>query len=489
MITRPDFHIGIQEIRGLLRPNYTVQDIDSLIDLLGRHHTLELQRTPMGGNPALTLVTGESGIYQPGMCLKAAREDLLDCWPRDLVMQAIAERIAAGDPKLAAACRLGRDQWKHGIWYMLKHYHLFRNLFADILKPEGDARVENQANFPSARLDAFDPRKRRVWGHKQNDAYAFVLWFIMTRINAGDVNGLYDSLLHPYAGSYIALLHHLWRKSNVHTDEDMGAWEDRPAVHGSSIASVAVAQLQLRRYIERNPVLHPDGKLLWENDGTPFHVELAEVIRIGDNCVGTVQQLGTNECVLPFVRTADLAQLNPLLLDALGDEQVFSDEYVDGIVANIKAHLMGDHGFARYVTPDVDTWNGRTNMVEFAQNNTPMQWAHGNPTLCVIKGRRYLRTKNPADLADAITWFNRSLGSVTRWWKPEEVPPWGMGDQASDVWYFPEGYCRNSQTGAWAPDENYMLAWGQSMLVTALHTMKQCAALKAELDAAQAPKS
>jgi homoserine kinase len=31
MITRPDFHIGTQEIRGVLRPNYTLQDIDSII--------------------------------------------------------------------------------------------------------------------------------------------------------------------------------------------------------------------------------------------------------------------------------------------------------------------------------------------------------------------------------------------------------------------------------------------------------------------------
>jgi hypothetical protein len=149
---------------------------------------------------------------------------------------------------------------------------------------------------------------------------------------------------------------------------------------------------------------------------------------------------------------------------------------------------MGDHGFARYITPYVDTWNGRTDVIEFAQNNTPMQWAHGSPTLCVIKGRRYLRTKNPADLADAITWFNRALGSVTRWWKQDEVPPWGMGDQDSDVWYMPEGFERNSQTGEWHPDENYMLAWGQSMLVVALNTMKQCAALNAELDAAKASK-
>src|SRR5262249_19600035 len=135
-------------------------------------------------------------------------------------------------------------------------------------------------------------------------------------------------------------------------------------------------------------------------------------------CKETLAALGTNESKTPFVRTADLAQLNPLVLQALSGQKVIDDETVVAILHNLERELMYEHGFRRYVG---DIWDGREFRTDLVRGQEEANWVHGSPMMSIVLGDLFQRTGK----VEFLTWqtyhFTRALAGVNADWRTPEA--------------------------------------------------------------------
>lgn len=447
---RPAFRKNNAELASHIRDSYTVGQLNDILALLAKHNTLTLRRYRAGGSSAVTILDADS--------LESALGDNLQyMWTRDSVLQACAELFATSDKQLMNAMKITQDQWRKGLLYNLRIYENNQGDFVNIIDGKVSGRHEAAASHPPIRFNAQSPKGVPwPWSHKQNDAHGFLNFLLFWNLNQKRLFWS-DPDVSSLAGAYSTLLHHLFITTNVWTDEDFGAWEDTPAIHFSSVLCVAVSLAEQLDYIRHSGSLH------YHTFGRDWNVHERGVEKLLHNCLDTLKVLGTNESVHPFIRTADLAQLNGLLLQTLCNRQLVDDHTVDRIITNLETDLMGEYGIARY---HGDVWDGRERRHEFEPGRDEMEWCHGSPTIAFILGDRYLRTGDEKYLEWATYHFNRGLGSITA------------------EWVTPEAYRIDKVSKQWEPDENRPLAWTQSVTAMALGMMKQCYAKKARLDAA-----
>jgi hypothetical protein len=446
--SRSAFRKNNPDLAQRLKESYTVDELNQLIALLEQHSTLTLRRYRSGGASAVTILDADS--------LESALGDNLQfMWTRDSVIQALAENLILTDPELMRATRVSPDQWRRGLLYNLKFYELNQGDFVNIIDGRVSGRHEAASAHPAIRFNAQSLKGLPwPWSHKQNDAHGFLNFLLFWQLNAGSIS-LADPSVNTVAAPYATLLHHVFDKVNVWTDEDFGAWEDIPAIHFSSILCVAVSLAEQLDFVRKAGSVH------FYAFGRDWEVSEKRIERLLNSCLEKLKELGTNESLHPFTRSVDLAQLNGLLLQALSGRQLIDDATVDRIIQNLENELMGECGIGRYKG---DVWDGRERRLEFESDRDEMEWCHGSATLAFILGERYLRTGDEHYLDWAIYHLNRTLGSITK------------------EWVLPEAYCIDKVSKQWEPDENRPLAWTQSVTAMALAMIKRCAAKKASLE-------
>ncbi|HMY04452.1 MAG TPA: diguanylate cyclase, partial [Candidatus Obscuribacter sp.] len=90
------------ELGQLIRPNYSLAELEAVRKALVEHKTLRLRRYSSGGHSAVTVVE------QDDKTLEAAIDGLLVFhWDRDNIMQTLAEPCQAGGQELSISCSVG----------------------------------------------------------------------------------------------------------------------------------------------------------------------------------------------------------------------------------------------------------------------------------------------------------------------------------------------------------------------------------------------
>lgn len=429
------------ELGQLIRPNYSLDELEAIRKALVEHKTLRLRRYSSGGHSAVTVVE------QDDKTLEAAIDGLLVFhWDRDNIMQTLAELRFAEDAELNQGLNIAPDAWRRGLLASLIHHKKRDFRFMDIILDRASGLPHDYMRRPHIRYNPISLEEvGDPWGHGQNDSLSFINFMTYYAINSGRLN-LLDSDVADLALSFSALTHAFFWKVNVWQDRDLGAWEDCVGVHWSSVACALISLREQLVYMSKT------SGIKYNKDGHELVVDANGVSQLIEKCEAKLRQLGINEFVEDngYKRDADLAQINPLLLAAFSGRPVLDDANTVAVLENVERVLMSPIGMRRYLN---DRWDGRINRDDLAPGEEA-QWCHGSPQMSYIWGDLYLRTGDERYFQKQLFHFNRGLASV------------------SPRWLMPEAWIIDQRSRQWVPDANEPLAWAQSMLGLSQAQMK-----------------
>ncbi len=439
------------QVEKFVAPTYSQSDLKKLKRFLTEKGTLDLRRYSSGGHSAVTIGTDRS--------LESAISGLLIMhWDRDNIMQALAERED------------GLSQWHSGLKASLKHHYRYRHRFIDMI--EGKSDKKSQMQRPHIRYNAVSlDELSEPWGHAQNDALSFITFLLF--FDALESNRSIDG---QEALAYAVLLPHYLDAVKVEHDLEMGAWEDKRAVHASSLLVVLAALRQEYEYVTRH------GTITAKIDGREYRVDEAFLRQLLLRVKKSLKTILPNEYVesdqndtradKSKVRKFDSALVNGLLLGALSANGIISDKMTATVLAGLEANLMGADGVARYPH---DIWDGRTDRHDLKRGQEA-QWCHVSPLMSVVYGDLYRRTGHKVYFDKQTEHFNRALSHINeRYAIPEAyiVEPPGAGKAGSNA--------KEKTKVNWIADANEPLAWGQAALRLAFNGMEKSLVHSADL--------
>jgi len=431
------------EVARLIKPTYTLADLEAVRAALVSHNTMTLRRYPTGGQSAVTILDTEKTLYS------ALDGSLYNMWDRDNIMQCLAELTLAEDSDLRGVLSVDTKAWRHGMIAALEHHKKGDFRFVDMCLGRASGYPKDYMRRPHIRYNPISLLEcGDNWGHGQNDSLSFLNFMLFHGLKTGRLQWD-DSDLQPSALSFATLLHGLFWTIHVWEDFDLGAWEDCVGQHWSSIACVLVSLREQHAFLKAI-----DKKLHLNKDGHDFWVTESGVQELIEKCENKLREIGLNEFITSesgATRSVDLAQLNPLLLAAFAGRPVVDDANTVAVLEKIEAELLGHIGLRRYAD---DLWDGRVNRHDFGKKEEA-QWVHGSPQMSFIYGDLYQRTGEERFLEKQVLHFNRALASI------------------SPRWLTPEAWIIDVHTRQWVADENEPLAWAQSMFVLALAGMKK----------------
>jgi phosphorylase kinase alpha/beta subunit len=384
--------------------------------------------------------------------LESAVEGLLIYqWDRDSMMQALAEFAVALDSDLGAGLHISPDAWKDGLIACMLHHCLYQYRFMRIIS--GEVSGMDMRNRPHIRYSPFSLYELPVdWGHAQNDALGMINFLLFWAVNRGHLDWS-DSRIQSVGHSFAVLLHHYFCAVHVWADWDLGAWEDWPAEHASSIG-VVVAGLR-----EQREFMLAHGDIGFEVNGKRWVVTVSGVNDLLHRCESKLQEVLPNEYIRTTdaarslggaVRSVDSALVNALLLSAWSGRALLDDAMTLQIIDNIERKLLGHIGICRYPR---DVWDGRMHRGDL-QEGESAQWCHVSPMISVVLGELYRRTGQERFLRHQTWHFNRALAHV------------------NERGQIPEAYIVHPVTRQWVSDANEPLAWAQAMTLLAFAGMK-----------------
>ena len=428
------------ELGKLIRPTYTLDELESIRQAFISHNTLTLRRYSSGGHSAVTVLDDKT--------LEAAVDGLLVFhWDRDNIMQVLAELRLSEEPQLKQGFNIAPDAWRKGLLASLIHHKKRDFRFLDIISGRVSGLPHDYMRRPHIRYNPISLEEvGDPWGHGQNDSLSFINFMIYYALNTSRIN-LHDDDFLDVALSFSAMTHALFWKVNVWQDQDLGAWEDTVGVHWSSVACVLISLREQLEYIEKT-----GHNVHYYKGGHNLHVDANGLRQLITKCETTLRQLGTREFVQGnhYTRQADLAQINPLLLAAISGKPVLDDANTVAVLEGVESELTSPIGMRRYIN---DLWDGRVNRNDFGIGEEA-QWCHGSPQMSYIYGDLYLRTHDERFFDKQVYHFNRGLASV------------------NERWLIPEAWIIGKRSRQWVPDANEPLAWAQSMLVLSMVQMK-----------------
>jgi len=436
--------------------HYTLAELRSIISLLAGRGTLNLHRWANGACSAVTPPLVDISE------LKATRqgENLLYCWLRDNGLQAWGEWMTNRSPFLTQLAPLSRpNQWRGGADCFLNHYRDNAWKFRRIILGETWPEHPNASEHPPVVLDLDLGPVGRPWGHIQHDAHGIFSALLHARLNDGSLD--WDEPTRNLLLPYMVLLHAYHWKLQVWQHWDFGCWERHPvAQHWSSICPLAIGFALQRDFLEAN-----GHEFAYTLEGHEYKLHVKGVRELLDQCVGVLNELGTNEFIRSTygTRTADLAKLNGLFLQAVTGAHVVDDATAVAIVRQI-LDLMGEHGCRRF---EGDPWDGRVDRSDIEFPAQQAQWCHAAPQLVPVLLDLYERTGQPWLLDEAHLRLGMGLGSIT------------------EDWTGAEAYIIHPETRLWTPDDNRPFAWWASMMRCALASMERFLGTQAVL----APKA
>jgi Glycosyl hydrolases family 15 len=363
-------------------------------------------------------------------------------WVRDNVHVA-HNLIETGE--VAAGCK--------AVAALARFYHRYRHRFLAILERRADPSDTNQRphiRFDGTRLEELPER----WSHAQNDALGYFLWILCRLLRAGQLEPTAERLsLVPLFVTYFEALPY-W------LDADSGHWEEQRKVEASSIGAALAALGEVQRLAEERAELG-----LWEALGP---ARLADLIREGRGALDATLPWETRPSATDPGRRYDAALL--FLVEPLS---VVREAQARGIVADVREHLLGEHGIRRYLgdsywAPDyrhhlapeertVEVSGGRARRDALARPGLEAQWCIFDPVLSSYFGRRYRSSGDPADLDQQVWHLNRCLAQLT-----------GAKDPAGPL-CCPEAYFL--EDGYWIPNDHTPLLWTQANLRMAFRSL------------------
>ncbi len=433
-----EFVVHNSSLQPLINTSYQLEDIDKILSELENSRTLSITRLPNGGSTAVTITDTLS-------LASALGDNLINAWDRDSILQAIAEQAVAADEHLSERLSIQRDAWKRGLLWSLWHHCINQERFIRILSGEAPA---DGMNYPAVRVNPVTGQvPAGPWNHKQHDALGFILHLLFWQLNHQGLSWE-DEALKSLAVPYATLLIKLFEKVSVWSEPDDSAWEfGNSGLHLSSLGIVVLALEELLEFLSTHGTL----KYL------TYEVTSADVASMIEKCKQSLQTIGSRESVWSGgSRDCDLAQLNALLLQAVSNRVLFSEQQVEEILLRIESSLVGKHGVRRFAG---DVWNGRTNNATTAPGEEA-QWTIGAPAISVIYGWLFRVTNQPKYLERQAAYFSRTLAGVDADWR------------------LPEAYILDKGQMVWVPDENKPLAWAQSMVILALAAMRSSLKVK-----------
>lgn len=424
------------QVEKLALPNYGLSDLTRLENLLYEHNTFKLRRYSSGGHSAVTVSDDRS--------LEKALDGMLILhWDRDNIMQALAEKKAAGQYGIA------QGQWRRGLDASILHHFQYRGHFIETIA-KADEDIPEKISRPHIRYNPVSLQESsESWGHAQNDALSFIGYLLFRSLNEG------SPALDKKQLSYAVLLPLYFDKIDVSSDFDLGAWEDKRAEHASSIGAALSYLLEERQYVEKH------GALSLKIGDKTYKVDKELLDKLIEKCRAKLKEILPNEYVRAdasdtradksAVRPVDAALVNALILGSLSGKPVVDDAMALTIIDNIENKLMGKYGIARYPR---DIWDGRVDRKDLKEREEA-QWCHVSPMISVVFGEMYRRTGKEEYFKRQVEHFNRGLSHI------------------NERFNIPEAYIVDPQSRRFKCDENEPLAWAQSVTLLSLLDLKE----------------
>jgi hypothetical protein len=416
-----------------IRDHYTADDIAGIRQFLDSQGTFHFAALPTGLFPAAHLsARGEYSGYDK-------------VWVRDNMHVAHSLYIT-GQPELGVKA----------VRSTLDYFHRYQHRFDAVIRGEVDPEVP--MNRPHIRFDGKTLQEvDDDWSHAQNDALGYVLW-LACRMAADDALALSAADL-----QLLGRFPLYFRAIRYWQDKDSGHWEEKRKVEASSIG-VVVAGLRALRAL-----LTTRGIDTLAVDGEPVSAALLDtLIGAGDQALASILPA---ECIDP----ADYRAYDAALLFLIYPLNVVSPDQQNAILANVEAHLRGEHGIRRYLNDSFwcanydelmneskRTSNVSEDMSErdaLVKPGQEAQWCVFDPIMSVIYGQRYLVSGDPADAQRQLVYFNRALSQLTG------------SDSGFREFLCPELYYLKRDH--YVPNDVTPLLWTQANLLIAFEAMKR----------------
>lgn len=325
-----------------------------------------------------------------------------------------------------------------------------RRRFVDIIEGRADPAIA--MNRPHVRFEGQSLSElQEPWGHKQNDALGYFLWFACKMLRS------IPDRAWPELLPTLALFPRFFHSVRFWQDDDSGHWEEEEAVHASSIG-VALAGLLALRHLQDQA---EPRRVLAENGASCDLVE--ELCEAGRRALAAIlpnESIDSQAC-----RTADAA-----LLFLIYPLDVVDDESALRIIRRVRDELQGEIGVARYRgdtfwAPDYKervSAAQRTGFVAAADERLRIdvpsgqeaQWCLFDSTLSTIHGQRFLRHGHDEDLERQVEYLNRALAQLTK--AADGFTPF----RCPEAYYLARGH--------WTPNDATPLLWAQADLQLSL---------------------
>ncbi len=364
---------SIEALRGLIRPKYTLEQVEEIERMLVNGGTFILQPESDGTLPAAGPGNGVT--------------DYKERWLRDQMQVADVE-FACGDADIAvgvvkAAMRQSLTQ---------------RRRFGAIINNPDLKHYQN--NRPHIRWGANERELPEEWGHAQNDALGHFLRVQHEAIVRGHISMTDDDITQlGYHARYLEAI-------NYWEDEDHGCWEEQPKRNNSSIS---IAKQGLEALIRTMGRINEDAITIPEPNGRMSIDRIEELV---DKARHVLDRDLPNECVQGDKwRGPDAALLIPVWTGAIKGPQ--ADEIVQYVLQGSKGvtkfndwhehipGLKGELGIKRYHNDKY--WNG----------GLDPQWLLFNSMVSSIEGRKHQQDWDSKSEQLQVDYFNDSLMQIT----------------------------------------------------------------------------
>jgi len=425
-----------RELKEIIRPEYSLEEIQAVTAFLEGHDTLRFIPLPNGLFPAAALdsersYTGYSYV-----------------WVRDNVHIAHAHY------------RTGQlDVATNTVGTLMEYFIKHQQRFLDII--EEPSRATAPMNRPHIRFNGHSleevPEK---WAHAQNDALGYFLWLFCKLVNENVLAPAADEL------SMLALFPSYFDAIRYWQDEDSGHWEEVRKISASSIGVVVAGLRELTKRLPRTgPLRHSQGI-----------VATGDMIdRLIERGQSALQRVLPAECIEPD--PAKKRRYDAALLFLIYPLQIVEGDMADRILNDVITHLQGEVGIRRYLgdsywAPDYkkkirpqqrtadfsDDLSSRDRLLSSAGQEA--QWCVFDPIISCIFGMKLKSVRSGKHLARQAEYLNRSLGQIT-------------GGHQADVPAFrcPELYYLEAQR--LVPNDHVPLLWTQANLMLALQLMQE----------------
>jgi len=429
-------HIHNEELKSLIRADYSLNDLQAVSDLLDQKGTLDFPKLDNGLFPAAAPTDG------------AGKTGYDNVWLRDNIHLAFAHYFT-GDTATAVKT----------VQTLKKFYMAYRYRFEDVIK--GEADPADPMNRPHVRFNGTELKENdEKWAHAQNDALGIFLWFYCLLAHEGHIFPQQEDL------ELLALFVLYFQTIGFHEDEDSGHWEETRKVSASSIGMVTAGLVSLFQLLYEKLGMIEVTVGAWNVVSETVEDE----IRLGRNALNAILPA---ECIQND--PSKNRRYDASLLFLLFPTQFVTGDRANQIVSDVIDDLQGEYGIRRYLGDSYWCADYRTNLSEgvrtadfsddlserdsLLNKGEEAQWCIFDSNISSFYGLEYHRTRDEDFLARQTERLNRALAQVTG----EDCP--------AGAFKCPESYFL--ENGVYIANDITPLLWTQANLMVALQMMKQ----------------